>query len=314
MFPVIIDFLIIVGDNQFCVWDAFTINFLVHLLYSMTTDSPQSSPPVIIITGASSGFGEAAARLFAHQGYRVVIAARRYERLLRLADEIQQAGGDALPVAADVTRLEDIQELVQVTLEQFRGIDILFNNAGFGRMGWLENLDPVEDIQAQINVNLLGLIQVTRAVLPHMIERRRGHIINMASMAGLVGTPTYTLYAASKYGVRGFSEALRREVGVHGIKVSVIYPGGAATEFSQAAGIRRKTGVTTPAALRLSAEDVAEAVLGLARRPRRSLIIPWPMRLVVWLNSWFPGLLDWAVEVYFVRRERGEDEQGTVGE
>lgn len=226
------------------------------------------------------------------------------ERLERLADEIRREGGEALPVRTDVSSLDDIENLVRVTLERWGGIDVLFNNAGFGRMGWLEELDPVEDIQAQIQVNLLGTIQVTRAALPHMIERRGGHVINMASMAGLVATPTYTLYAASKFGVRGFSDALRREVGGYGIKVSVLYPGGVANEFGQKARIRRKTGLTTPAVLRLSNEDVAQGVLKLVRRPRRSLIIPWPMRAVVWVNAWFPWLIDWGVERYFVSRER----------
>ena len=271
-------------------------------------NNPQSKitnhKSTILITGASSGIGAAAARTFGRAGYRVVLAARRVEKLERLAEEIREEGGEALPVRTDVTSLDDIENLVRVTLERWGGIDVLFNNAGFGRMGWLEDLDPVEGIESQIRVNLLGTIQVTRAALPHMIERRAGHVINMASMAGLVATPTYTLYAASKFGVRGFSEALRREVGWYGITVSVLYPGGVANEFGQKARIRRRTGLTTPGFLRLSNEDVARAALKLARRPRRSLVIPWPMRAVVWVNAWFPGLIDWGVARYFVSRER----------
>jgi hypothetical protein len=145
---------------------------------------------------------------------------------------------------------------------------------------------------------------MTQAVLPHMIHRRSGHIINMASTAGLIAPPTYTVYAASKFAVRGFSEALRREVGVYGIQVSGIYPGGVATEFSQHTRTRRKTGITTPSALLLSSEAVARAVLKLARHPRRALVIPWPMRFAVWLNALFPGLVDWAIEQRFVKPER----------
>ena len=261
--------------------------------------------PVILITGASSGIGAATARLVSEQGYRIVLAARRLERIELLADEILSAGGKAYPVRADVTELADIQSLVRTALQRYGQIDALFNNAGFGRMGWLEDLEPIEDVAQQINTNLLGLVQVTRAVLPHMIARKGGHIINMASMAGLVATPTYTVYAAGKFGVRGFSEALRREVGVHGIRVSVLFPGGVQNEFSNKAGIIRKTGLTTPGWLRLTNEDVAGAVLGLLQRPRRSLVIPWPMHLVVFVNHLFPGMLDSAMERWFVRQERG---------
>jgi NADP-dependent 3-hydroxy acid dehydrogenase YdfG len=112
--------------------------------------------PVILITGASSGIGAATARLFARHGYRLVLAARRMERLQSLADEIHAQGGQALPVRADVSRLEDIHCLVDTTLQEYGQIDILFNNAGFGRLNWLESLEPHQDIQAQIEVNLLG--------------------------------------------------------------------------------------------------------------------------------------------------------------
>ena len=262
------------------------------------------SSPVILVTGASSGIGAATARLFAKEGYRVVLAARRLERLQALADEIQDHGGQALPVRADLSRLEDCQDLVQAALLSYDQIDVLFNNAGFGRLDWLENLDPKKDVQAQVQVNLLGTIWLTQIALPHMIARRKGHIINMSSVAGWVAAPTYCIYAASKFAVRGFSEALRREVNIYGIRVSVLHPGSVATEFSQRARIKRKTGTTTPASLRLSAEEVAREVLHLTRKPRRDLVIPWQMRLVVWSNKFFPRLVDWIVERTFVTQER----------
>jgi short-subunit dehydrogenase len=251
--------------------------------------------PVILVTGASSGIGEATARLFARQGYCVSMGARRMDRLERLAEEIQQTGGEALPIGADLARFEDIQRLVSSTLDQFGQIDVLFNNAGFGRLGWLEELEPVLDIQAQLQVNLVALIQMSREVLPHMIERRSGHIINMASVAGLVATPTYSIYAASKFGVRGFTEALRREVSEFGIHVSIIYPGGVRTEFKERTGLQRKQARTTPAWLRLEPEDVARAVFNLVQHPRHQRVLPWVWYLPVWLNSLFPGLADWLI-------------------
>ena len=165
---------------------------------------------VVLITGASSGFGMDAARLFARQGCKVVLAARRIDRLQALAESIQAEGGEALAIPVDVTNRHEIDSMVQATLDVFGRIDILFNNAGFGRLNWLEELEPERDIETQVQVNLLGTILTTRAVLPHMLARQEGHIINMSSMAGMIAAPMYTIYAATKFGVRAFTDALRR--------------------------------------------------------------------------------------------------------
>jgi short-subunit dehydrogenase len=260
---------------------------------------------VAIITGASSGIGEATSRLLASNGFRVVIAARRIEVLEDLADELRTAGGEVLPLKTDLSKLEDIESLASTTVDHFGQIDIVFNNAGFGHMNWLEDLDPGRDIDAQLKVNLLGVILVSRAVLPQMIRQRSGHIIQMASMASFVATPTYSVYAASKFGVRGFSEALRRETAAWGIQVSTLYAGTVRSEFKQHMGYVRKTGLTTPGRLTLSPEQVAEAVLKLIRRPRREVVIPWPMRFASWGNSLFPGIVDRLITERFVKPERG---------
>jgi len=260
--------------------------------------------PVLIVTGASSGIGAAVAKQFAREGYRVVLAARRIERLESMADEIEAGGGQALVVQTDLFQFEDIQNLVAATISQYGQVDVLVNNAGFGRLKWLEQLDPDKDIQAQLQINLTATILVAREVLPHMIERRSGHIINMASLGGFVATPTYTTYSASKFGVRGFTEALRREVGVYGIHVTGVYPGGVRTEFKEHTGTDRKTGRTTPASLRLEPEEVAQVILKVVDHPRRTVILPWQMRFVVWANSHFPGIVDWIIENRFTRLER----------
>ena len=136
---------------------------------------------VVIVTGASSGIGEATARQFGREGARVVLAARRLDRLEALAQEINGMGrgAETLVVEADLSRLEDIQSLIRQTMDTFGRIDILVNNAGFGRLDWLENLDPKKDIQSQFDVNVLGVVQTTRQALPAMIRKRQGHIINM---------------------------------------------------------------------------------------------------------------------------------------
>lgn len=264
---------------------------------------------VVIVTGASSGIGEATAREFGRGGAKLVLAARRVDRLETLAQEIamMNSGASTLVVQADLSKLEDIQSLIQQTTERFSRIDVLVNNAGFGRLDWLENLDPVKDIQAQFDVNVMGVIQTTRQALPVMMKQRSGHVINMCSMAGLVATPTYTIYAACKHAVHGFSEALRREVKPWGIEVSMIYPGGVKTEFQAHAGIKRKTGATTPNALLLSAEDVGRAVLQLARRPRPMWIIPWAWTVSVWMNRAFNRLVDWTTINRFTIPEREDD-------
>jgi len=264
---------------------------------------------IVIVTGASSGIGEATAREFAKEGAKVVLAARRVDRLESLAKEIAAmgTGAEALVVQADLSKLEDIQSLIAKTLERYGRIDVLVNNAGFGRLDWLENLDPVKDIQSQFDVNVLGVIQTTRQALPIMIKQRSGHIINMCSMAGLVATPTYTVYAACKHAVHGFSEALRREVKPWNIDVSMIYPGGVTTEFAAHAGIKRKTNASTPRFMLLTAEQVGQTVVKLVRSPRAMLIIPWLWSFTVWMNRNLNGLVDNTTINRFTIPEREEE-------
>lgn len=263
-----------------------------------------SSKPVILITGASSGIGKATAERFGRAGYRLVLAARREERLIDLAEQIMLTGGEALTVKTDVGQLEDLEKLVDRAITHYGQVDILFNNAGFGRMNWLEDLEPQTDIAQQIQINLSGLIQLTHLVLPFMIKRRAGHVINMASLASWIPTPTYSIYAATKFGVRGFSNALRREVSPYHIKITVMYPGGVDTEFKTVAGIKRKTGITTPAWLRLSADQVADAVWRVSQHPRKTVVQPWVYWLPIWLEAFFPGLVDAILVRKFTRPER----------
>jgi short-subunit dehydrogenase len=264
---------------------------------------------VVIVTGASSGIGEATARQFGREGARVVLAARRVDRLEALAKEINSmsTGAETLVIQADLSKLEDIQSLINQTLDKYGRIDVLVNNAGFGRLDWLEKLDPVKDIQSQFDVNVLGVIQTTRQALPVMMKQRSGHIINMCSMAGLVATPTYTIYAACKHAVHGFSEALRREVKPWGIDVSMIYPGAVTTEFAQHAGIKRKTRATTPKSLLLTADDVGRSVVQLVRSPRAMWILPWAWTFTVWMNRNLNWLVDYININRFTIPEREEE-------
>ena len=250
---------------------------------------------VVLITGASSGFGEDAAHLFAAEGVSVVLAARRVDRMQAQVKRIQAKGGEAMATPVDVTNHADIQNMVKSVLENYGQIDILFNNAGFGRLDWLENLEQTRDIETQIAVNLTGLIEVTHAVLPHMLERNSGHIINMSSVAGWLAAPTYSVYSATKFGVRGFTDALRREVKHRGIHVSGIYPGPAATEFGEHTGQSNiKKSVKVPGFVTMTSKYVAQRVVQVAKHPRRSLILPWWFVPVIWFDRAFPIITDWV--------------------
>jgi NADP-dependent 3-hydroxy acid dehydrogenase YdfG len=263
---------------------------------------------VVLITGASSGFGKDAAHIFAEEGAKVVLAARRLNRLRALADEIQKRGGEAFAVPVDISQRSEIDLMVRTVLEIYQHIDILFNNAGFGRLDWLEDLKPERDIDTQIQVNLTGLVQVTRGVLPHMIKRRSGHIINMSSIAGWLAVPSYTVYAATKFGVRGFTNSLRREVAPFGIKVSGIYPGPARTEFSQhttEGKVKRRpkwfNWFSMPGA------HVAERVVQLAKYPRRTVIIPWWFAVIAWFDNHFPAITDFLIRAFYTNHYRNQE-------
>ena len=254
---------------------------------------------VVLITGASSGFGKDAAHLFAAEGAKVVLVARRLERLQLLANEIHKAGGEAIAVPADISRQVEIELMVRTVIEIYGHVDILFNNAGFGGLDWLEKLEPGRDIEMQIQVNLTGMVLVTRAVLPYMMKRRTGHIINMSSIAGWLAAPSYTVYAATKYGVRGFTTALRREVAPFGIEVSGIYPGPSRTEFAWAREGKRRARPKWFDVFFIPAEEVSHRVLELARKPRRAVIIPWWFGLIAWGENHFPGIADWIIQTAY---------------
>ncbi len=258
---------------------------------------------VVFITGASSGFGADAARLFAKEGAIVILTARRMDRLTKLAEEIHLTGGQAQPLQLDVTEQTQIDSAVKTVLDTYGRIDILLNNAGLGGINWLETFDPAHDIDMQLNVNLRGTMQLTRAILPSMLARKAGHIINMNSVAGLIASPMYTVYAATKHGMRGFTDALRREVAVLGIKVSGLYPGPAKTEFGLKSGDSPlNQNLKLPAWIYMTSEYVARRTVQVAKHPRRMVVIPWWFWPVIALDTLLPAVIDWGVKMVFVKR------------
>lgn len=257
------------------------------------------SDRTVIVTGASSGIGEVVARAFGRTGDRVVLVARRVERLQALAGQIP----DSLVVEADLTRTEDVARVASAALARFGTIDVLVNNAGLGRYDWLERLDE-DDIVAQVRVNLLAPILLTRAVLPAMQRQGRGVIINICSIAGKIGTPTTSIYNATKFGLDGFSQAMRRELLPQGIQVCVVYPGPTGgTEFgvhSRRADLK----VTSPRFARTDAETIARVVVSLAGRPRAHRTVPGLYGAAILLNQLWPALVD-RVTARLAARARG---------
>lgn len=185
---------------------------------------------VIVITGASSGMGEAAARHLAGQGARIILGARRAERIEAVSADITQAGGQAVAVRTDVTRRGDLTRLVETAVRTFGRIDVLINNAGVMPLSPMERL-KVDEWDRMIDVNLRGVLYGVAAALPHMQAQKAGHIINLASVAGHKLFAGSAVYSATKFGVRALSEGLRQELKPWNIRTTIISPGAVKTEL-----------------------------------------------------------------------------------
>jgi short-subunit dehydrogenase len=261
---------------------------------------------VALVTGASSGIGEAAARSLAARGAYVVLTARRADRLEALAAEIraQGIGAEALVIPGDLTEPGEPERIAREAEAWKSRLDVLVNNAGIGRMRFLEALDPQADIRPVMNLDLIAPILLARAALPAMLERRAGCIINVGSISGLAAVPTSAVYAAAKYGLRGFNDALRREVRGMGIDVCLVCPGPVRTEFGE--HTRRIHGAPEPSAMRtaIPAAAVGRLIADLVRRPKRCVVIPWYYRPAIWMIDLFPPLADGMLERVYTRRLR----------
>ena len=185
---------------------------------------------IVVVTGASSGLGEATARLLTAQGATVVLGARRADRLQSLAKDIEARGGMALAVATDVTQPEQVKALVDSAVRTYGRIDVMINNAGLMPQAPLERL-KVDEWDRMIDVNIKGVLYGIAAALPHMQRQKAGHFINVSSVAGHRVGPGFAVYAATKYAVRALSEGLRQEVKPYNIRTTVISPGAVATEL-----------------------------------------------------------------------------------
>jgi uncharacterized protein len=241
---------------------------------------------VVLITGASSGIGRCLAVDLAARGAVVVGCGRSLDRLQALSRELEHRSPSSTVIKCDVAQLDQVRAMVTNVLSEFGKIDILINNAGVGmRKPFVEtSISTIEEI---MRINYLGTVYCTYEVLPSMIARRSGHIVNISSVAGKIGTLNVAGYCASKFAINGLSESLYHELAPLGINVSVICPGPVRTDFNKPfADMPPKS----PASLVISPEFVSAAVIRAIERNRFEVVLPRSLALTCWLKSLIPGI------------------------
>jgi len=230
---------------------------------------------VVIITGASSGIGEAMARRFAAEGSKLVLAARRAEPMQKLADALVPGGVECEIVPTDVTDAAAVDRLVARALERFGRVDVMINNAGNAVAKAIGESSP-EEIDLQIDVNLKGVAYGCRSVVPVMIEQGEGFILNIGSICSVRHFPQYASYVAAKFGVLGLSRSVYEEVREHGVRCHCLCPAAVNTPWSQLAG--GEGALPWPREQRLQPEDLAEIAVMMIKLPRRVTVD----QLTVW--------------------------------
>jgi len=262
---------------------------------------------VIAITGASAGIGRATALRLAADGASVAICARRADRLETVAAEIAAGGGQALPIAADVTRAEDMDAFAARTVERFGRLDVMMCNAGFGIAGAIDDIAP-DQMRKLMDINYHGTYHAARAALPYFRRQRTGHIIMVSSIVGKRGVPYMGAYAATKFAQVGLAECLRSELLGTDIHVTVVYPVSTETEFFDV--MSRETGsvVTRAKGPRQSVETVADAIARAIDRPIPEIYPYARSRALVILNALAPGITDRVVK-RFGRKPVGREQR-----
>jgi short-subunit dehydrogenase len=259
----------------------------------------------VLITGASSGIGAALARELAREGARLVLMARRRERLEALCAELAATGAQAIAHVGDVTRRADLDAAVALAVERYERLDMAVANAGFGVVGPLEELD-VEDYRRQFETNVFAVLETSKACLDEL-RKTRGRLVLIGSVAGYVSTPSASPYAMSKFAIRALALALRPELEPHGVTVTLISPGFIESEIRQV----DNRGAHHPFAkdplptwLPMPAQVAAKRIVSAAHRRRREAIITLHGKVLVWVQRFAPWLIRLAVR----RGARGRPE------
>ena len=252
----------------------------------------------VVITGASSGIGRAAAFEFARRGANLVIGARRGDKLEEVAKECRSFGVKCTPIVADVTKQSDCERLIK----ESGAVDVLINNAGFAYFDAIENAQP-DHLEAMMQTNYFGTVWCTQAVLPQMLARGDGTIVNVASIAGIMGYARMGGYCATKFALIGFSEALRDEVIGRGVRVALVCPGTTDTEFFVKAEHGKMPGASR-LILAVKPERVARAIFDAAEDGKYRRILPPFAALYMRLKEMFPRTAH-----LFMRRVSGRMEK-----
>ena len=246
------------------------------------------SGSTVLITGASGGIGGAIARELAWRGASLILVNRDGDKLENLATELRGSGGKVLTLTGDIAQPGTPARLIEQALEQAGTIDILINCAGVQNFGFFAQ-ERAADTATLFHVNTIAPIALVNAVLPHMLEKRRGQIVNVGSIFGSIGFPCFASYSASKFALRGFSEALRRELAGSGVGVTYVAPRFTKTAFNRNVVARMAN------ALKMNQdepESVAASVIATIERDDRERYLGWPEKLFVRINSILPRLVD----------------------
>lgn len=241
---------------------------------------------VAIVTGASSGIGESVARLLSERGAKIVLAARRIDRLKNLSKELP----GSLAVPTDVTDEQSVNRLIRKTMDSFGRIDILINNAGVLLYKPILESDTRE-IRYVTEVNFFGAVSCARGALSIMKKQGSGVIVNVSSIAGRVAFPNLGYYAASKFALTGFTEALRQEVGKDGIFVCAVNPGTVRTDMTRK--ILEEAAAKKKNVMPISPERVARAVLWAIEKRKIEVFVPFATRVLYWMHVAFPRFTEW---------------------
>jgi hypothetical protein len=253
------------------------------------------SNKVVIITGASSGIGEASATEFAKRKSSVVLVARTKENLESVAKKLTKYGSEIIICQCDVSKWEEVEQMSKTVLDKFGRIDVLVNNAGFAIFGSVLEL-KIEEVVSQMATNYFGMVYCTKAFLPKMLEQKAGHIVNVASVAGSFGLPGIASYCASKFAMLGFSEGLYHELKGTGVGVTVVSPIMVRTNFFDHPSFKSRPKYSPTS---LSSKTVAKAIVKASTSPRLEIIIPPFVRGAVWLKHTIPYLINPILGVAF---------------
>ena len=243
---------------------------------------------VVLITGASSGIGKQTAIEFAKLGSNIILVARRKNKLEQVENELKQFNITTLVCACDVSKKDQVEKMSKIVLEKFNSIDILVNNAGFAIYGSVYDLS-INDIESQMETNYFGMIYCTKRFLPLMLEKKSGHIVNVASVAASFGLPGIASYCASKFAMLGFSEGLKHELSGTGVGITVVSPIMVKTDFFEHPSFEKMPKYSPTS---LNSKTVAKAIVKASNSSRLEIITPSIVRIAVWLKHTFPYFIN----------------------